>query len=313
MLPSYQPKVAKSFSSTVCVNIPFVDGKFNRDDITEVRTAANASLFQVDWRLRYKFDANGLGLYILPITSEKTLSVTLCVSIEDTSIEKNFTHIAVPNSSYDYIGHMFNNDESPQQDIKLRCHIVFQVVTANTIAAGPLSLNVFEYFGDCQNKNTDAEIHVADKVIYIHRGYFCMISPVFHAMFNHDTEEKRTGIIRIKDMDFTTIQNAVNFCYGQPLKDATTSDVVNVQTFGDKYDIKMIAKVVGEWILAAVNPFNFCVIYNYAWASPNGTLKAKCEKYYFDNVAIIALTPEFCELEKKVQRTLIQSCRSFKK
>uniref|UniRef100_A0A7E4V3B8 BACK domain-containing protein n=1 Tax=Panagrellus redivivus TaxID=6233 RepID=A0A7E4V3B8_PANRE len=132
-------------------------------------------------------------------------------------------------------------------------------------------------------------------------------------MFTHDTEEKRTGIVKVTDLDFTTVKNAVDFCYGLSLTDKTTAELLNVHAFGDKYDIQVMVKKVSSWVLSNLNPFNFCLILNHAWVTSNDDLKTKCIQYYRDNVEQVALTPEFAELEKEVLRDLIGKSRFLDK
>uniref|UniRef100_A0A7E4V4Q6 BTB domain-containing protein n=1 Tax=Panagrellus redivivus TaxID=6233 RepID=A0A7E4V4Q6_PANRE len=228
--------------------------------------------------------------------------ITAFVSVEGTTIERRFTKLLEHRRNIT-IGELYEHKDLPEHDIRVRCHLVIE---DRRFIPPTLKLSLFDVMGDCQNVNSDAEFKVGYVSIPFHRGYFAMLSPVFYAMFNHETEEKRTGIVEIKDMDFTTVHNAVNFCYGHVLEDKTTFELLNVLAFGDKYDIRIITKNLLEWITMALNPFNFCLILNYACTTSNEKLIMTCSKYFLAHIDPIVLTPEFGLLRQDVMCELMQ-------
>uniref|UniRef100_A0A7E4UYW6 BTB domain-containing protein n=1 Tax=Panagrellus redivivus TaxID=6233 RepID=A0A7E4UYW6_PANRE len=101
---------------------------------------------------------------------------------------------------------------------------------------------VFDFITDSSHYTSDAQIHVDDKTIDVHRHFLCMISPVFHAEFTHDTKEARSGTIEINDFSFDTVKKVIDYCYGREFVVDELSRMIDVLKFADKYDIKTVIK-----------------------------------------------------------------------
>uniref|UniRef100_A0A7E4W8T2 BTB domain-containing protein n=1 Tax=Panagrellus redivivus TaxID=6233 RepID=A0A7E4W8T2_PANRE len=142
----------------------------------------------------------------------------------------------------------------------------------------------------------DARIVVGKDVLDVHRHILCLISPVFHAEFTHDTKEAKTGTINIKDFDFATVKNVIDTCYGRECTADSLVDFMDMLRFADKYDIRTVAETIVPFLDDDLTLDSFCAIANYAWDLDKTDLKLKCAKFYRDNVAQITFCPEFVNM-----------------
>uniref|UniRef100_A0A7E4VN03 BTB domain-containing protein n=1 Tax=Panagrellus redivivus TaxID=6233 RepID=A0A7E4VN03_PANRE len=173
-----------------------------------------------------------------------------------------------------------------------------------------LNLNVFELIAESQQDVTDAEFSFVDGKIKIHRGILSAISPVFYAMFTHDTKEAKTGVINITDFDMKTAKSVINLCYGRNVETESIPEVVDMLRFADKYDIKAVVKKLEAIIEADLDKFNFCAITQYAWDLDRDNLKTACGKYYRKNLDV-CLTSEFGKMRVAAQVGVIAVASSI--
>ena len=70
-------------------------------------------------------------------------------------------------------------------------------------------------FGDLldNSKFSDLELFVGDKVFHVHKSILATRSPVFGAMFEHDTKERQENRISITDMDSNVVYQMLRFIY----------------------------------------------------------------------------------------------------
>jgi hypothetical protein len=84
-------------------------------------------------------------------------------------------------------------------------------------------------------------------------------SKVFHAMFSHDTAEKKTGRVEIKDFSSGVIRTALKMMYTgysnkHPAKDY--KHLLEVARFGDKYGMKGLVSGCSEDLYLETNLLN---------------------------------------------------------
>uniref|UniRef100_A0A7E4VPK4 BTB domain-containing protein n=1 Tax=Panagrellus redivivus TaxID=6233 RepID=A0A7E4VPK4_PANRE len=170
-------------------------------------------------------------------------------------------------------------------------------------------LSVFDLFAGSQD-DLDAQFSFFDGKIQVHSGFLSLISPVFQAMFTHNTKEAKTGVVNITDFDKKTVERVVNLCYGRDLETESTSEVVDMLRFADKYDIKAVVKNLEAIIEADLNNTNFCVITQYAWDLNRDSLKKACGKHFRQNHGL-SITPEFAQMSGPVQLGVIASAASI--
>uniref|UniRef100_A0A7E4VNH1 BTB domain-containing protein n=1 Tax=Panagrellus redivivus TaxID=6233 RepID=A0A7E4VNH1_PANRE len=169
------------------------------------------------------------------------------------------------------------------------------------------SLNVFELVADSQQ---DVDFRLVDGDIKVHRGFLSVISPVFRAMFTHDSKEAKSGVIEVSDFKLTTVKNVINFCYGQDTGVSSSPDVIDMLHFADKYDIKAVVKKLEASLGASINKRNFYSIVQYAWDFDRDGLKTACGKFYRQNVGV-CLSPEFAQMSGSTQLGVIAAAASI--
>lgn len=90
-------------------------------------------------------------------------------------------------------------------------------------------------------KRADLLLKLDGGNIHAHRMILETRSPVFGAMFSHDTKEKQTGEICIEDMNKSTMESILIYMYsGQSsfFENLTTENAISIYAAAEKYDIK---------------------------------------------------------------------------
>uniref|UniRef100_A0A7E4UMV8 BTB domain-containing protein n=1 Tax=Panagrellus redivivus TaxID=6233 RepID=A0A7E4UMV8_PANRE len=122
------------------------------------------------------------------------------------------------------------------------CRPMLSSYTSNTTAT---SLN-FKQFA---NTVPDFKFLLDGKCIPVHKEYMSNISPVFKAMFSHDTKETRTGTIEITDFDYDTVKAAVDLLYGHAFESKSLPEVILMLRFCEKYFITSAVNQLKGWLL----------------------------------------------------------------
>uniref|UniRef100_A0A7E4VP07 BTB domain-containing protein n=1 Tax=Panagrellus redivivus TaxID=6233 RepID=A0A7E4VP07_PANRE len=198
----------------------------------------------------------------------------------------------------------------------VQCAITFKkasVVTSENLKACVTAPLVAQALLDVTNHDaTDVNMVVGGRSLPLHRGYLCMISPVFHAMFTHDTKEAKSGIVTVKDFQFEAVEDAMNFCYGRSLENKNATEIIEALKVVDKYDIKGAIIALEDWLLANLNDNNVCDIADYAWNYNSEKLLQKCAEHYNKTLTKIASDPKFVELDPTVVSGLIKAAANLK-
>uniref|UniRef100_A0A7E4W6M7 BTB domain-containing protein n=1 Tax=Panagrellus redivivus TaxID=6233 RepID=A0A7E4W6M7_PANRE len=158
--------------------------------------------------------------------------------------------------------------------LDITCSVEFDIIVPLTSLLTP---NLFDL---CAHIATDFELAVGTDRLPVHKRYLSLISPVFNAMFLHDTSEARSGENLITDFDFDTVKTAINFCYGRPLEDPSVDTVIGILRFADKYDIKGVVNKLDQIPKLNLSTENFCTIVLYAYDCSKKELESECSKFY---------------------------------
>lgn len=82
----------------------------------------------------------------------------------------------------------------------------------------------------------DLEIHVEDKKFNVSKFILCLRSNVFNAMLANDTEEKKSGIVKIKEFKPTLIEKFLLFLYTDTIENL--GDVaMEMYSIADYYNV----------------------------------------------------------------------------
>uniref|UniRef100_A0A7E4WBQ6 BTB domain-containing protein n=1 Tax=Panagrellus redivivus TaxID=6233 RepID=A0A7E4WBQ6_PANRE len=131
-------------------------------------------------------------------------------------------------ASHEDLQPLFKNGQ-----VTIKCSVEFLI----SIPVITLRAHIFESLND---GSADFELVIGSDHVKVHKNFLALLSPVFNAMFSHDTAEVRTGKDVITDFDFETVKAAIDFCYGKGFLDFSTQTIIEMLRFADKYDIKAI-------------------------------------------------------------------------
>lgn len=90
--------------------------------------------------------------------------------------------------------------------------------------------------------DSNVTLKVKDQEFKAHRLILISRSSVFYAMFNHDTKEKKTGIVSIIDCDPESFKDVLSFLYTGKLDMVSPSNAAELYKIADKYDLKCLKK-----------------------------------------------------------------------
>uniref|UniRef100_A0A7E4V4N0 BTB domain-containing protein n=1 Tax=Panagrellus redivivus TaxID=6233 RepID=A0A7E4V4N0_PANRE len=143
---------------------------------------------------------------------------------------------------------------------------------------------------------TDMELIVGSERMPCHKNFISMISPVFHAMFSHDTAESNSSQVEITDFDYETVKAAVDLCYGRQLENPSIDTIVAILRFADKYIITAVTNGFERLPLANLSVETFCTVAHYAYDCNKDALLAECSKFFKNHQAEIKETEKFVKL-----------------
>uniref|UniRef100_A0A7E4VPS8 BTB domain-containing protein n=1 Tax=Panagrellus redivivus TaxID=6233 RepID=A0A7E4VPS8_PANRE len=153
---------------------------------------------------------------------------------------------------------------------------------------------------------------VGDESVLMNKAILTSISPVFHAMFDHDTKEAKINVVEIKDFDIDTVYKVMYFCLGIELNNLTTKESIEMLKFADKYDIQGLQKYFEAVLIASITADNICDIVNYAWTYSRDTVNTKCACFFSKSSESVVLTSAFADLEPTVMSSLVKAAVEFK-
>uniref|UniRef100_A0A7E4W231 BTB domain-containing protein n=1 Tax=Panagrellus redivivus TaxID=6233 RepID=A0A7E4W231_PANRE len=163
-------------------------------------------------------------------------------------------------------------------------------------------LNVFELINGT-DQAMDLEIVVGDGKIKGHKAFLSLVSPVFNAMFTHNTQEAQSGVVTIKDFDYATVKEAIDMLYGNPFKPISVGRAIYLLKFAEKYIIKVAVDNLETWISDKITTDAFALVVRHAWEHSSEKLKFACGKFYHQNFEIGSRN-DFKQLEENVVKEL---------
>uniref|UniRef100_A0A7E4VR92 BTB domain-containing protein n=1 Tax=Panagrellus redivivus TaxID=6233 RepID=A0A7E4VR92_PANRE len=175
-------------------------------------------------------------------------------------------------------------------------------ISVKTVAASCIQLQTHEIIGNAKD-STDAKIVVGRKTIKIHRGFLSTISPVFKAMFAHNTKESNDGIVNIRDMDAAVVKESIDLLYGRSVELKTIPQAIGILQFFEKYLIKGAIDRVESWVADYLNLEDFCAVIKHAWDHSSEKLQKRCRAFFRDNLPF-ALSEEYGQLPLAVIKSL---------
>uniref|UniRef100_A0A7E4VZ37 BTB domain-containing protein n=1 Tax=Panagrellus redivivus TaxID=6233 RepID=A0A7E4VZ37_PANRE len=173
--------------------------------------------------------------------------------------------------------------------------------------------NSFDFLIHSMDFPTDARITVGNNSLNVHRHVLCMISPVFHAAFAYDTKEAKTSTIDIKEVDFATVKNVIDACYGREYNAKTFDDFMDMLKFADMYEIKPLIEKLEVFLADELKVDSFCVFADYAWNLDKTDLKLKLAEFFSENSSEIVNRLDFVNLDQNISTDIDRLVADFSK
>lgn len=109
------------------------------------------------------------------------------------------------------------------------------------------------------NVLTDFTIKVQDKSIQVHKAILAARSPVFAAMLQHvDTNEVKTGILEIKDVEYNVVREMLTFIYCGKSSSELNEIASDLLIAADKYRLEELKSHCEHNLIQAINLENAC-------------------------------------------------------
>lgn len=149
----------------------------------------------------------------------------------------------------------------------------------------------------------------------VHRGVICARSPVFFSMFASDTEERRTGVVRIPDIQTATMELMLRFLYADCLDgDMVWEAAARLYYAADKYGIRALKDGCVRILEFGLSVDNACDALVLADSHQDEDLMQAVEDFVSRHEAVL-VSAQWKELEKKNSSLTTQFFRKmyFKK
>ncbi|XP_037898122.1 kelch-like protein 20 [Glossina fuscipes] len=131
-------------------------------------------------------------------------------------------------------------------------------------------------------KLCDFSLDVQGEIIYVHKVALALASDYFASMFDIDMEEKRKGVIKLKDVDIITIHTLVEYIYSGVIT-LTKENVENLLSIADLFQILWVKEQCAEFLKLSVNRKNCFRIRKFADMHCCKQLLDFSHKYILDN------------------------------
>lgn len=143
----------------------------------------------------------------------------------------------------------------------------------------------------------DVILYVKEKEFKAHRVILAARSPVFAAMFKHDTSEKRTGVVNIPDCDPDSFRWFLQFLYSGTFKtEISVHCSVHLYKIADKYSVQKLRTFCIEHMRRNLKLENFFDVIVFAEEYDNKKLQDAAQEFFNKNLRKIFETPEWKNL-----------------
>lgn len=142
--------------------------------------------------------------------------------------------------------------------------------------------------------NCDVTLHVQEKQYRAHKAILVARSSVFAAMFQHDTAEKKSGIINIPDCDPESFKEFLEFLYCGKLDQLSLYNALHLYKTSDKYDIEELKAFCSEFLMNNLTVENLCEIVTLADKYDDvKLLSAVVQSFFNKNLRKVLVTSEW--------------------
>lgn len=139
----------------------------------------------------------------------------------------------------------------------------------------------------------DTTLHLENKEFKAHKIILAARSPVFAAMFKHETSEKKFGIINIPDCDTDSFQEFLEFLYCAKLQNVSFRSAFHLYKTADKYDVQELKNFCVQYMKKNLKVENICDVISLADLNEETELLAAAYVYFNKNLNEIFVTAEW--------------------
>lgn len=144
---------------------------------------------------------------------------------------------------------------------------------------------------------TDVILRVDDEEIDAHKAILAANSPVFYAMFQHDTKESEEHVIEIVDCEFDVLKELIRYMYTGMVKNFENI-AIDLSIMAEKYKISEL-KTMCENYLSHNKSIENCVgLYLHAKLHNFTDLEDEVKVFIRDNIKDIIDTAEFVSMKQ---------------
>lgn len=139
----------------------------------------------------------------------------------------------------------------------------------------------------------DVTLNVQDKEYKAHKAILIARSSVFAAMFQHDSSEKKSGIINIPDCDPESFKEFLEFLYCGKLEETSSYNALHLYKTADKYDIQELKTFCSEFLMNNLTVENLCEIVILADKYDDVKLLSAAQCFFNKNLSKVLVTSEW--------------------
>ncbi|KAL9905119.1 kelch-like protein 28 isoform 2-T5 [Glossina fuscipes fuscipes] len=154
-------------------------------------------------------------------------------------------------------------------------------------------------------ENCDFALEVEGATIYVHRLALAIASPYFAAMFQSDTKEKATGLVKFEDNDVTAVKTIVEYIYSGELL-LTEENVQSICTTSDYLQIEWVKSECVEFLKRNLDATNCPQLRTIADKPPFKELYECSHNYILENFVALIHKKEWLEQPFEVIQDLIK-------
>lgn len=121
------------------------------------------------------------------------------------------------------------------------------------------------------------------KNIRAHRNILCARSVLFRAMFKHNMQESKDGIVYITDIDFSVLQEMVRYMYSGVLRSIDVTLTHDLFVAADKYNLQELKVMCTNLMERHLTVHNILCITRLACAYREVSLQHACHSFLVEN------------------------------
>lgn len=134
----------------------------------------------------------------------------------------------------------------------------------------------------------DLLLKSGDEIIPVHKLILAARSDVFSAMFQHDMNESKSGIVAIQDIEPFVLRPFLKYIYSGKLPDHLSEEMTyELYSVSDKYAVSTLRKSCSSCLISYLNNDNFIKILMLADAHSDAKLKNAVADYIIHRPSLI--------------------------